>query len=418
VSALYALFVALVLLKYYVLTGSSSLVIVLSNITLGGIYGFSILLLGALLFFMTPRRARLIIFVGAILAVLLFPLLNTASLLDIEATKQVLYLIVLFAYLFILLLGRDFGHPIPPSAKAFELRGITKKKWREIFFAQSKAVQMTLFMTIPFFFCNGVFSSFTFDLGYTIVYSNHIMLTFSIVLVAICLIDSFKKNASWFNILCFVVECLYIIIVCSLVLFVDFQLEAFGIMQAGIILLKIWLLLFLTETSIKQSISPIFLYGIFALMHHFPFVVGDSLAFLSRPLFADPVSVLASGCLMTIAISVFVIVFLLINGKDSTPSPNPPLPGYAEDNDTGLPNIATENQGKQFDSFCTIHGLSEMETKVILLYSQGRSVRNISSKLFISESTTRTYIQRVYAKCIIHNKQELLDLIDGTAEKA
>jgi len=57
-----------------------------------------------------------------------------------------------------------------------------------------------------------------------------------------------------------------------------------------------------------------------------------------------------------------------------------------------------------------------MESEAVQLYSQGRSVRSISSKLFISESTARTYIQRVYTKLEIHNRQELLDLLDEAEE--
>jgi DNA-binding NarL/FixJ family response regulator len=125
---------------------------------------------------------------------------------------------------------------------------------------------------------------------------------------------------------------------------------------------------------------------------------------------------------MTIAASAIVIVLLLtksnisdLNSSAQTdvlnqmPEDTPPPPPF-------IPPLGGGG-GDPFIFFCTTHGLSKMESEVIHLYSQGRSVRSISSKLFISESTTRTYIQRVYTKLNIHNRQKLLDLLDE-AEKS
>lgn len=68
---------------------------------------------------------------------------------------------------------------------------------------------------------------------------------------------------------------------------------------------------------------------------------------------------------------------------------------------------------EQIDRLAVKHGLSDREIEVILLYAQGRNRAFISQELFISENTVRDHIKNVYQKMRIHNKQELIDIIQG-----
>jgi DNA-binding NarL/FixJ family response regulator len=116
--------------------------------------------------------------------------------------------------------------------------------------------------------------------------------------------------------------------------------------------------------------------------------------------------ILVGGALMVIAIAAGIIIVLLMksNSFDATESAVAQL-GAQSDMDKSL--------NERFAQFCENYGLTGKESEVIQPYSQGRSVRYISSELHVSESTVRTHLQRVYLKLDIHNRQELLD---GIAE--
>ena len=59
------------------------------------------------------------------------------------------------------------------------------------------------------------------------------------------------------------------------------------------------------------------------------------------------------------------------------------------------------------------HSLTPREQEVLVYLSQGRSARYIADQLVISPDTVRTHMKRIYKKCGVHTKEELLDLING-----
>jgi DNA-binding CsgD family transcriptional regulator len=61
--------------------------------------------------------------------------------------------------------------------------------------------------------------------------------------------------------------------------------------------------------------------------------------------------------------------------------------------------------------------LSSRETEILTMFASGRSARYISGALVISELTVKTHLRHIYAKADIHNRQDLLDLIDGQKDK-
>ena len=68
--------------------------------------------------------------------------------------------------------------------------------------------------------------------------------------------------------------------------------------------------------------------------------------------------------------------------------------------------------GGSLDRLAADYGLTPREREVIELYAQGRSRSFISTQLVISDNTVRDHIKNVYKKLGIHNKQELIDLIE------
>ena len=58
------------------------------------------------------------------------------------------------------------------------------------------------------------------------------------------------------------------------------------------------------------------------------------------------------------------------------------------------------------------YGLSNRESEILSFALRGRTSERIAQELVISKSTVDTHLRRIYAKCGVHSRQELLDLID------
>ena len=56
------------------------------------------------------------------------------------------------------------------------------------------------------------------------------------------------------------------------------------------------------------------------------------------------------------------------------------------------------------------YALSKRESEILAYALRGRTSERIASELVISKSTVDTHLRRIYAKCGVHSRQELLDL--------
>lgn len=63
-------------------------------------------------------------------------------------------------------------------------------------------------------------------------------------------------------------------------------------------------------------------------------------------------------------------------------------------------------------SIANRYGLSSREERIMELFASGRTASYIGKELFISESTVRTYIRRIYQKMDSHSRQDLMDEIE------
>ena len=61
-------------------------------------------------------------------------------------------------------------------------------------------------------------------------------------------------------------------------------------------------------------------------------------------------------------------------------------------------------------------GLTPREQDVFELAATGRSVPFIAEKLVLSENTVKSYLQKAYAKCGVHSRQELISLVEDAAD--
>ena len=63
-------------------------------------------------------------------------------------------------------------------------------------------------------------------------------------------------------------------------------------------------------------------------------------------------------------------------------------------------------------------GLTPREGEVMIRFARGRSSSFIAEQFFVSSNTIRTHITRIYAKCEVHSRQELITLIETADEAA
>lgn len=70
---------------------------------------------------------------------------------------------------------------------------------------------------------------------------------------------------------------------------------------------------------------------------------------------------------------------------------------------------SAEAMGRQFL-------LSNREVEVLTLYALGHTQKSLAEELCVSQTTVRTHIKRIYAKCDMHSRQELLDYLRTYAE--
>lgn len=59
------------------------------------------------------------------------------------------------------------------------------------------------------------------------------------------------------------------------------------------------------------------------------------------------------------------------------------------------------------------YALSPRETEILAFLAHGRGAPYIGDKLCISPETVRTHTKRIYDKCGVHTKEELLDLVEA-----
>ena len=54
--------------------------------------------------------------------------------------------------------------------------------------------------------------------------------------------------------------------------------------------------------------------------------------------------------------------------------------------------------------------LSKRESEILPLALRGRTGERMAAELFIAKSTVDTHLRRIYGKCGVHSRQELIDL--------
>ena len=95
---------------------------------------------------------------------------------------------------------------------------------------------------------------------------------------------------------------------------------------------------------------------------------------------------------------------------------------FTERDANDLVQIMPLRQRRPFKEKCLAvakqYKLTPRETEIAILIAQGRDSAHIEQKLFLSRSTVQTHRMHVYQKLDIHNRQELLDVIEAVDESS
>ena len=67
------------------------------------------------------------------------------------------------------------------------------------------------------------------------------------------------------------------------------------------------------------------------------------------------------------------------------------------------------------DDIAERFGLTKREREILGYLARGRSAKYISDTLVISDNTTWAHIKRIYAKCGMHSRQEILEYLESYA---
>ena len=144
-------------------------------------------------------------------------------------------------------------------------------------------------------------------------------------------------------------------------------------------------------------------------------LASDVVFGLGYPVYMLPMAVVSSGAVggverlqhmsLLVVYALLVSVYLCMRAR--------PREGQALF--TGLVLAATSDGDvleRQMDRAAREFDLSEREREVAELYARGRSRSYISGKLYLSETTVRDHISRVYKKMGVHNKQDFLNKLE------
>lgn len=72
---------------------------------------------------------------------------------------------------------------------------------------------------------------------------------------------------------------------------------------------------------------------------------------------------------------------------------------------------------KQCDLAMSVYELSSREREVLEYLVRGRSAKSTSSALFISYNTVKTYMNRLYKKLNVHNREDLIRTVENLSEE-
>jgi DNA-binding CsgD family transcriptional regulator len=148
----------------------------------------------------------------------------------------------------------------------------------------------------------------------------------------------------------------------------------------------------LADKPNSDSLSPAFIYGLFALLVAAFFLLYTM---LQSVMAFETSRVVDMSLKVTYLVIAVIYMSVLTQRKAQTAKP--------------LSKLRIEEAAERFL-------LSKRETEIVQLLMQGRSVPFIAETQFVSQNTVRTHVKRIYTKTGAHSRDELLDIMYDLSE--
>jgi DNA-binding CsgD family transcriptional regulator len=113
------------------------------------------------------------------------------------------------------------------------------------------------------------------------------------------------------------------------------------------------------------------------------------------------------GVLTACALAVYPALRSVEKARETQPAPTPAQAPELDD------LIA-----RRAELFSARYGMSERESQIMLGILRGHTTAAIRNDLAIAKGTVDTYLQRIYRKCDVHSRQELVELVERLAAES
>lgn len=168
-----------------------------------------------------------------------------------------------------------------------------------------------------------------------------------------------------------------------------------------------------SRTARNQCVQPVLVYGVFAGAVYGAMELGLLLGCV-----LDMTVGIGFAGLSVVALVAIYCMSMVMNAKRQQGASVVPVAAHGETVAEGAvvspipggaPLCSLENRCAQV---VAQYGLSAREADVLLLLARGRDAAYVADELVISKNTVRTHMKSIFAKCGVHSRQELIDLVE------
>ena len=162
--------------------------------------------------------------------------------------------------------------------------------------------------------------------------------------------------------------------------------------------LSVWVTL--SRASSTRGVNPVFLFGVGHGGKLLGWMLGSLVVSVAMPALSH-----SQAALFVVVVLVLSTTFFIQEkafGRVAVPSSDEESPKQTTKRD----------EAAKVRELAEKYGLTPRETEVCELLAKGRTIPYIEQKLSISHSTAVTHTRHIYAKLGIHDRQELIDLLE------
>ena len=184
----------------------------------------------------------------------------------------------------------------------------------------------------------------------------------------------------------------------------------------------VWMLL--SELSSRTSLSPIKVFGLGRGMSAIGTTLGWYVA-SGAASSAEDTTLFFSVLFALMLVVILAVVMLVFDERtislalEKAIKDKEKAAGASGPDPSGVPSerVCDTSASATWEEACEAvssrFGLTARESEVAALLGRGRTVGYVADELGISHNTVRGYIKNVYAKCDVHSRQDLIDLIES-----